>query len=209
VDDITDEVARSLFTTPDGALNDREMVALEAWLDGNSDVAWKDSSSAELPIPTSDSALNSRPCLSPKGFDDNFSGFVSSVPHPSLQVSDTPPDVFIFGTPQTVATADLPSPEDVAAASSKIFQSAALTNSASHTSSSHQRDIEDDRSEPFDLTQILGVLRLMKEEISLIEDADNRRNAAATAALGLIAGLGLDSGVDEGSEIGEPLSVEE
>lgn len=60
------------------------------------------------------------------------------------------------------------------------------------------------------MNQVLGVLQAMKEEISLIDDVNKRRDAAAAAALGLVRGLGIgetDDVDDDDSELGELLAT--
>ena len=109
---------------------------------------------------------------------------------------------------------DLPSEAEIQATSARIFgptlsSSASLTpTSTSHpaplspspfstsTSFSHSddgghksEDEEDYEVGNFDLSRVLNALQTMKEEISGMENEDERRKAAARAALGLVYGL--------------------
>jgi len=53
----------------------------------------------------------------------------------------------------------------------------------------------------FDLSRVLNALQNMKEEISGMEDEDERRRAAARAALGLVYGLERQGDGDEGGSM--------
>jgi hypothetical protein len=76
----------------------------------------------------------------------------------------------------------LPSRAEVLSTSARIFGPAGITGSVGET----------ENPEAFDLTRVLASLEGMKAEIASIEDDDQRRQAAAKVALGLVHGLGLD-----------------
>lgn len=204
LEDLNDEIAQSLFMAPEGGVSAKEIAALEAWLDGDPDVPWRPSKPnnsandvAEFP-----SASHSNP---EEGFDDDFADFVSAV----AQIAVAPPGAT---DPKSISPSHspslLPSASEVQAASSRIFQPSQSSTSATLDRGA-KSELEDEGPEPFDLNRILGVLSAMKDEISMIEDIEKRRKAAATAALGLVAGLGLESGVeDDASELGELVTVE-
>jgi hypothetical protein len=112
---------------------------------------------------------------------------------------------------------DLPSEAEIQATSTRIFGSALLSpTSAKRTSparpaqtvphkpssaSSHPGDDDDYEVENFDLSRVLGALQNIKQEISGMEDEDERRRAAARAALGVVYGLERQRNSGEG----EPL----
>ena len=197
VNDITEDIARSLFTMPDGALGEHELAALEAWLDQDSDAAWKGSqneaSTREFVLSAAQlqsTALNR--------FDNDFSEFISA---PAIQVQPShtlTPLSGIHGSITFDAHNDdpfIPSKTDISVASSRIFKQGV-------------DDLDAEGLGAFDLNQVLSTLQAMKEEVSLIDDIDERRRAAATAALGLVSGLGLGAGLDDdGSELGESLTA--
>lgn len=185
VEDLTNDMALSLFTSPDGRVDDKELEALEKWLDEDDHNPWAASTSKSPPLEGG------------MGFEDDFADFVSAPVHdPSISTthpsSSTPID---DGDDQL-----LPSESEIRAASSRIFASA--------------RDPDADNLGTFDLSLVFSALQAMKEEISGIEDEDERRKAAARAALGLVEGLDLDFGGDEpdygteASELGEEMRVE-
>ncbi|KAH8114467.1 hypothetical protein DFH11DRAFT_1594625 [Phellopilus nigrolimitatus] len=142
------------------------------------------------------------------GFDDDFTDFVSAPPAGrSVQnAADVPDDD---------SDPELPSRADILAASARIFGSStspssssapftalpgsplSITNTLPSDDVSGMRrgseinpDRELDMDVPaFDLSRILGALEGMKEDISHISDEQERRKAAAKAALGLVYGL--------------------
>lgn len=199
-----EEAARSLFLADEGGVSEAEMAALEAWLDDDVDGPWKPSQSTSNPTNpniTTNASLLSNPNVD--GFDDDFADFVSAVaeiavtPIETSNTSSIPPA-------QPSSSSLLPSPSEVQAASSRIFRPSQPTFDPNAVD-----EREAVNPEAFDLNQILSVLSAMKEEISMIEDIEKRRKAAASAALGLVAGLGLDDGEnDEGSELGELMTTE-
>jgi hypothetical protein len=194
VDDITEDVARSLFTMPDGALRENELSALEAWLDLDPDAAWKDSQNRTS---TREDSVVQPQLTAPNRFDNDFSEFIS-VPSAEMQPSPTlapPSDAQGSLTFDNFDDPFIPSKTDVAAASSRIFKQG-------------PDDSDTEGLGAFDLNQVLSTLQAMKQEISLIDDVDKRRRAAAAAALGLVSGLGAGAGLDDdGSELGELLIV--
>lgn len=141
------------------------------------------------------------------GFDDDFAEFVSAPSQDTQKAHDNGD-----------SDPELPSKDEIRAASARIFgPSSGLLSSSSNpfmgiTSSDIRRTQSDtqeasdpatylqlDDDEPtraldmdgpaFDLSRILNALQEMKEEIALIPDEDERRKAAAKAALGLVYGL--------------------
>lgn len=96
---------------------------------------------------------------------------------------------------------DLPTQEEILETSSRIFgkkgnlrptESSQITQSAEPKSSNGKAEFEGDDEydlAPFDLSRVLGALQQMKEEISGMENEDERRKAAARVALGLVYGL--------------------
>jgi hypothetical protein len=78
----------------------------------------------------------------------------------------------------------LPSRPEVLSTSARIFGSA--TGTVPET-----EDVDDD-GPVFDLNRVLASLEGMKAEIAGIEDENERRQAAARVALGLVHGLGLE-----------------
>ena len=96
---------------------------------------------------------------------------------------------------------DLPTHEEILETSSKIFgQGNELLLTANPLGSPKLRLDEkteasvlqldgEDESAPFDLSKIFGALQQMKEDISGMENEDERRKAAARVALGLVYGL--------------------
>jgi len=198
VDDITEDIARSLFTMPDGALRENELAALEAWLDQDPGDAWKepqnDGSTQENP--GSGSTQSQSTALT--RFDDDFSDFISAAAAATQgQLSNASANdaqgSLAFEYPGDDPF--IPSSTDVAAASSRLLKQTSDGSNA-------------EGLEAFDLNQVLSTLQAMKEEISRIEDIDKKRRAAAAAALGLVSGLGLGAGEDDdGSELGELLTI--
>jgi len=212
VEDLTEEMALSLFTSPDGAVDDRDLEALEAWLDDDSDAPWLPSSSVSTNL-----SSTPKPRVD-NGFDDDFADFVSA---PRLNSLPNPSSIDVDG--QQNVYDNLPPPPHIAQQQDpdSIPISPEIT-SASHpdflpfpSSSQPQppstQNLEEGGAGTFDLSQVLSALQAMKEEIAGISDEGERRKAAARAALGLVAGLELDGGVeveDEGSELGEEITVE-
>jgi hypothetical protein len=103
---------------------------------------------------------------------------------------------------------DLPSEAEIQATSARIFgptlssltptplSPSQPTPFSTSTSFSHSddgghvsEDGEDYEVGNFDLSRVLNALQTMKEEISGMENEDERRKAAARAALGLVYGL--------------------
>lgn len=205
-----EEAARSLFLADEGGVSEAEMAALEAWLDDDVDGPWKPSQSQSNPLNATNANPNptttnptSLPNTNAEGFDDDFADFVSAVAEIAVTPIETS-NASSIPQAQPSSSSLLPSPSEVQAASSRIFRPSQPTFDA---------DAVDEREavnpEAFDLNQILSVLSAMKEEISMIEDIEKRRKAAASAALGLVAGLGLEDGEDdEGSELGELMTTE-
>jgi len=213
VDDLTEDIARSLFTSPEGAMDDRDLQALESWLDADADEAWRPTDTSVIVTPsTSVQNPGNTPSI-PSGFEDDFTDFVSAPPNP-VPSSDGPPSTSSIFSSNLVVMADkevdadwapekwLPTQAEIASASARIFRP---------SSTSPPPPVHDgDTVGSFDLAQVLSTLQAMKEEISGIADEDERRKAAARAALGLVAGLGLDAhdNEDDTSELGEELRVD-
>lgn len=195
VDDITEDVARSLFTLPDDALQEHELAAFEAWLDQPPDPVWKKPQNERSTRKDNPAQLQSTPL---NRFDDDFSEFISATQTPAPLSNTFTSPTRVQGSLLSNTLEDdpfIPSKTDIAAASSRIFKQAA-------------DDADADGLDAFDLNQMLSTLQAMKEEISLIDDIDKRRRVAATAALGLVSGLGLGAGDDDDrSELGELLTV--
>jgi hypothetical protein len=94
---------------------------------------------------------------------------------------------------------DLPTRDEICETSSRIFGKnisrppAGFQQIYDTGSSLELREAELDDADydlaPFDLSRVLGTLQQMKEDISGIEDEDERRKAAARVALGLVYGL--------------------
>jgi hypothetical protein len=85
----------------------------------------------------------------------------------------------------------LPSQAEIQEMSQKIFGKSKLAASPGKEVGPGITDSVDEDYEmgSFDLTKVLGALKGMKEEISMIENEDERRKAAAKVALGLVYGL--------------------
>lgn len=148
-----------------------------------------------------------------QGFDDDFTEFVSAPIRDSEQSR-----LKVEG--ESESDPDLPSEDEIRAASARIF-GPALGNSFSSspflgvsssslpltTTGTSERSsdlpaylqLDDDETvlnqeldmdgPAFDLSRVFGALQSMKEEIALIPDEQERRNAAAKVALGLVYGL--------------------
>jgi hypothetical protein len=218
VDDLTEDIARSLFTSPEGAMDDRDLQALEFWLDADADEAWRPTDTSVIVTPSTNAKNPGNTPSIPSGFEDDFTNFVSAPPNPvpssdEPSVSDPSSTSSVFSS-NLVAIANkeadadwdpekwLPTQAEIASASARIFRP---------SSTSPPPPIHDgDTVGSFDLAQVLSTLQAMKEEISGIADEDERRKAAARAALGLVAGLGLDANdnEDDTSELGEELRVD-
>jgi hypothetical protein len=106
---------------------------------------------------------------------------------------------------------DLPSEAEIQATSARIFgptlsptsypanrtrpptQSQSQPTATSSTSFTHPNELPEEETGyevgNFDLSRVLNALQNMKEEISGMENEDERRKAAAKAALGLVYGL--------------------
>lgn len=148
-----------------------------------------------------------------QGFDDDFTEFVSAPIRGSQQAGPK-----VEG--ETETDPDLPSEEEIRAASARIFgpavgnsfssspflgiSSSSLPRSTAGTNEpysglSSYLQLDDDETvlnqgldldgPAFDLSRVFGALQSMKEEIALIPDEQERRNAAAKVALGLVYGL--------------------
>ncbi|KAG9034814.1 hypothetical protein FRB95_012507 [Tulasnella sp. JGI-2019a] len=196
------DVSQSLFESADGALQERDLQALEAWLDGDEDEAWRGYPSQLLTKPMVSS--NANPGPSTNGFDDDFTEFVSAVPPThsthgqeldSASRDIIPPEAHTLDLDAEV----LPSQAEIELTAQRIFGSHRRSSSAKLESSTSTIDPNVTAEEPFDfdLSQVLGALQSMKEEVSEIKDLDARRKAAARIAMGFAAGLGLGGG-DEG-----------
>jgi hypothetical protein len=192
VDDITEDVARSLFTSPDDALQEHGLAAFEAWLDQPPDPVWKKPQNERSTQEDNPAQLQSTPL---NRFDDDFSEFISATQTPAQLSNTFTSSTRVQGSLLSNTLEEDPFIPDIAAASSRIFKQAA-------------DDADADGLDTFDFNQMLSTLQAMKEEISLIDDIDERRRVAATAALGLVSGLGLGAGDDDDrSELGELLTV--
>ncbi|KAF5369546.1 hypothetical protein D9758_002780 [Tetrapyrgos nigripes] len=77
----------------------------------------------------------------------------------------------------------LPTQDEIRQSAQRIFGSESLAE-----------DVDEYEMAPFDLSNMLNALQGMKAEIAGIEDADERRKAAAKVALGLVYGLERESG---------------
>ncbi|THV00857.1 hypothetical protein K435DRAFT_837102 [Dendrothele bispora CBS 962.96] len=81
----------------------------------------------------------------------------------------------------------LPSEDEIRASAARIF-------GAASTRSAESEDETEYDMAAFDLSYVFSALQGMKAEIAGIEDVDDRREAAAKVALGLVYGLERDSG---------------
>ncbi|KAG9048944.1 hypothetical protein FS837_011587 [Tulasnella sp. UAMH 9824] len=165
------EAPESLFLGVDGHLAEKDLEALEAWLDGDLDAPWKGESTVHsLPPP---------PMIrqSSSGFEDDFDEFVSAAP-PALSPSPSAAELD--------REEAMPSQEEIRLTAQRIFGRKAADSGADGIPST-----ADDFQ--FDLTEVLGVLQAMKEEVAEIPDMEARRQAAARIALGFASGLGLSS----------------
>ncbi|KAG8857984.1 hypothetical protein FRB96_005475 [Tulasnella sp. 330] len=181
------DARKSLFESADGALQDRDLQALEAWLDGDDDQIWRGYPSQLQP------SSHPNPKASSSGFEDDFTEFVSAAPHaqPTPATHDpSPPNASSLDLDAEI----LPSQSEIELTARRIFGGA-----HSSSSKSVDPDAAADEEEPFDfdLGQVLGALQSMKEEVAEIKDLDARRKAAARIAMGFAAGLGL---ADEDNE---------
>jgi hypothetical protein len=167
-----DAAAQSLFLSQDHESTERDLRALESWLDDKSD-PWlpqlrKTSSSVSF---TPLSAYPDEPKASSSGepdFADDFTDFVSAPAN--SKISDSSQFV-------KLEDPDLPSSAEICSVSQRIFGGA----------------IDTDAPGGFDLSQVLGALQSMKEDIGSITDEAERRKAAARVALGLVSGLDADT----------------
>ena len=217
VDDLTEDIARSLFISPDDGMNDRDLKALESWLDADTDEPWRPSDSSAAVASSANAGVPTSTSSAPSGFEDDFTDFVSAPPSAppsdfpsvsSLPSTSAAPSSSLLVAADKGADADwdpnswLPTQAEIASASARIFRPSSTSPPPPHG--------DDDTLGTFDLAQVLSTLQAMKEEISGIVDEDERRRVAARAALGLVAGLGLDANVDEDdvSELGEELRVD-
>lgn len=165
------EAPESLFLGVDGHLAEKDLEALEAWLDGDLDAPWKgESTSHSLPPPSMIRQSSS-------GFEDDFDEFVSAAP-PALSPS--------LSAAELDREEAMPSQEEIRLTAQRIFGRKAADSGADGIPST-----ADDFQ--FDLTEVLGVLQAMKEEVAEIPDMEARRQAAARIALGFASGLGLSS----------------
>jgi hypothetical protein len=196
IDDITEDIARSLFTMPDGASRENELAALEAWLDQDPSETWKEPQNGGPTQENPWSGSTQSQSTVPTRFDDDFSDFISAAAMQGRPSDPSTDDAQGSLAPEYPGDDPfIPSSTDVAAASSRIFKPTGGGSAA-------------EGLEAFDLNQVLSTLQAMKEEISLIEDIDKKRRAAAAAALGLVSGLGLGAGEDDDdSELGELLTI--
>ncbi len=96
---------------------------------------------------------------------------------------------------------DLPTQKEIMETSSRIFGDKIGSRAPGDPQRIQDREVDSRSSDaesepddmydmsPFDLSRVLGTLQQMKEEISEIENEDERRRAAARVALGLVYGL--------------------
>lgn len=164
----------SLFDDSEGGMEERELEALEAWLDADADAPWISTTSEPPVITVQPSGLH--------GFEDDFADFVSATATtPRLSAER------LTGDEEDEA---LPSQQEIANTARRIFGTSATLGPEGPLSS--DGGVEDD-GDPFnfDLGEVLGALQSMKEEVSGIQDPVARRRAAARVALGFAAGLGL------------------
>ncbi|KAG9019264.1 hypothetical protein FRB90_004533 [Tulasnella sp. 427] len=155
----------SLFLDADGKLAEKDLEALEAWLDGDLDAPWKGAS-------TRSPMLHSPAPQSSSGFEDDFDEFVSATPSDPQPLPADKADM----VPEDI----MPSQDEIRLTAQRIFGRSVADQDPSAA---------DDFN--FDLTEVLGALQAMKEEVAEITDMDARRKAAARIALGFASGLGL------------------
>lgn len=118
----------------------------------------------------------------------------------------------MFGVPHS----ELPPPSEIEETAKRLFAPAPDGPANTARSDTHSREAHADASyipldedgnsfstnfggdeedlgfRSFDLSRVLGALQVMKEEISGMEDEDERRKAAARIALGLVHGLRME-----------------
>ena len=195
---MTTNTGHSLFNLQDGDFPERDLQALEAWLDGDDETAWRIlPQHSDLPDPTS-SLPSSYNRVSPAEFEDDFTEFVSALPSHQNAI----PAPFDIPSADDLESQDLlPSQEEIQRTARRIFGTHAtdrkdafdaspITSNQDRLDRSTNGDMGDEPFK-FDLGEVLGALQSMKEEVSEIQDADIRRRAAARIALGFAAGLGL------------------
>lgn len=187
----TDSDLLSLLPSSNKSRLQREMEALEKWLEDDVDLEEtnppkrdEDDPWSFPPGPSSSSKVvtgeDSKASVA-HGFDDDFSEFVSAPPAES-----SPPQ----GAADEDVDSELPSQSEVREASERIFRGSAPAESgASPGLFSQGEDEEGSASSAFDLSHVLSALQGMKEEIAAIPDERERRKAAAKVALGLVYGL--------------------
>ncbi len=196
---LTDAAVISLFASRicGGAIDEKHVETLEEWLE--------EASSSDPYQDFEDSAQDMK---TPKAFTDDFTGFFTEPTPRSPEKDNSPHSTTpILRSSQLFEGAEVskkgkhsvdddstvwyPTKEEIKSATQRIF------GGSQNSSSSNLCDIgfdgSDDEAAPFDLSQVLSQLQVMKEEISNIEDPGEKRKAAAKAALGFVEGLGLGS----------------
>lgn len=206
----------ALLVDADGkSARQREMEALERWLEEEADEADEaemealgyanmddDDSASEKEQgkgmeddPWATAALSGQAgSTGPDGFDDDFTDFVSMppllTPTGSAQAGSTskpqPSSASLNSNLDSDLDPELPSTAEVQAASERIF--------GKSMQSQNQRgggldDFADENDPVFDLSRVFGTLQGIKAEIASMPDERARRTAAAKAALGLVYGL--------------------
>ncbi|KAF8326984.1 uncharacterized protein EI90DRAFT_3127430 [Cantharellus anzutake] len=213
---LSDEVVLSLFASRihGGTIDEKHIEALEEWLE-----------EAPTPDPQGDFEESLPAMKTPKAFTDDFGEYFSDPTPRNL-----PKDISPFATPvprsselskSSGATKEGgyfvddhpkawdPTKREIESTTHRIF------GGSTNSSSSDLRDIgfdgSDDEDIRFDLSQVFAQLQATKEEISHIKDPQEKRRAAAKAALELVHGLGLESepesDADSESDIGELLGL--
>jgi hypothetical protein len=179
-DDISiDQARRELSLHFDEEAHQRDLDELARWLDEPEELSphsdpWRNAASSSAFITSPTHTVSSDRLR----FEDDFTTFVSAPPAMRREASETSdfeegPSMHMseFGElGSDDEDEDLPSEQEIRAASARIFSSA-----------------NDDGN--FDLSAVLSTLDGIKAEIAGIEDEDTRRRAAAQAALGLVYGL--------------------
>ncbi|KAG8935094.1 hypothetical protein FRC02_008666 [Tulasnella sp. 418] len=211
---------RSLFASPEGAVTMGDLDILESWLEGDELDPWKGrgvavSASTPAAAPRSDDVVkdsSTTPHASEHsagiGFEDDFTDFISA-PQPVPKVDIVKGEGVTHAWerhPQGGEDEDddvsLPSQEEIKITAQRIFGRRAFANQSSTSGSSNPHDpasVKGEDEEPFrfDLTEVLGALQSMKEEVGEIKDPAERRKAAARIALGFMEGLGVDDMKEE------------
>ena len=216
-DDLTVPVSQSSARAAMQARMRRDMEELKQWLEDEEgdrrakDDPWKDAASTEfVSSPIDMRTGNTVTAKEGNAFEDDFTVFVSA-PAENAPKDDVLEESFDSDRLQTGSSMmyhslgsasdlgdlgddaedeeeddiDLPTEEEILASSGRIFGSTEFPDSFSFDNTGGGED----EFASFDLSRVLGALQGMKEEIAGMENEEERRNAAAKVALGLVYGL--------------------